>query len=43
MANVGYDFIWTETQHGQRHWRAAARGWRTCAHARRCRIGVGFE
>jgi 2-keto-3-deoxy-L-rhamnonate aldolase RhmA len=34
MANAGYDFIWTEMQHGQRDWQAAARMWRTCAHAR---------
>ncbi len=33
MANAGYDFIWTEMQHGQRDWQAAARMWRTCAHA----------
>jgi 2-keto-3-deoxy-L-rhamnonate aldolase RhmA len=34
MANAGYDFIWTEMQHGQRDWQAAARMWRTCAHAK---------
>ncbi len=34
MANAGYDFIWTEMQHGPRDWQAAARMWRTCAHAR---------
>ena len=34
MANAGYDFIWTEMQHGQRDWQAAARMWRTCAHGR---------
>ncbi len=30
MANAGYDFIWTEMQHDQRDWQAAARMWRTC-------------
>jgi 2-keto-3-deoxy-L-rhamnonate aldolase RhmA len=34
MANAGYDFIWTEMQHDQRDWSAAARMWRTCPHAR---------
>jgi 2-keto-3-deoxy-L-rhamnonate aldolase RhmA len=34
MANAGYDFIWTEMQHGQRDWQAAARMWRTCPHAK---------
>jgi 2-keto-3-deoxy-L-rhamnonate aldolase RhmA len=34
MANAGYDFIWTEMQHGQRDWDQAARMWRTCPHAR---------
>ena len=34
MANAGYDFIWTEMQHDQRDWQAAARMWRTCPHAR---------
>ncbi len=34
MANAGYDFIWTEMQHGQRDWQAAARMWRACAHAK---------
>lgn len=34
MANAGYDFIWTEMQHGQRDWEEAARMWRTCPHAR---------
>jgi 2-keto-3-deoxy-L-rhamnonate aldolase RhmA len=34
MANAGYDFIWTEMQHGQRDWQAAARMWRSCAHAK---------
>ena len=33
MANAGYDFIWTEMQHDQRDWQAAARMWRTCPHA----------
>ena len=30
MANAGYDYIWTEMQHDQRDWSAAARMWRTC-------------
>lgn len=34
MANAGYDFIWTEMQHDQRDWQAAARMWRTCPHAK---------
>jgi hypothetical protein len=34
MANAGYDFTWTEMQHDQRDWQAAARMWRTCPHAR---------
>ena len=34
MANAGYDFIWTEMQHGPRDWDQAARMWRTCPHAR---------
>jgi 2-keto-3-deoxy-L-rhamnonate aldolase RhmA len=34
MANAGYDFIWTEMQHGQRDWQAAARMWRACPHAK---------
>jgi hypothetical protein len=34
MANAGYDFIWTEMQHDQRDWQAAARLWRTCPHAK---------
>jgi 2-keto-3-deoxy-L-rhamnonate aldolase RhmA len=34
MANAGYDFIWTEMQHGQTDWNQAARMWRTCPHAR---------
>lgn len=33
MAEAGYDFIWTEMQHGQRDWDQAARMWRTCPHA----------
>jgi len=33
MANAGYDFIWTEMQHGQTDWNQAARMWRTCPHA----------
>jgi 2-keto-3-deoxy-L-rhamnonate aldolase RhmA len=34
MANAGYDFIWTEMQHGPRDWQAAARMWRACPHAK---------
>jgi 2-keto-3-deoxy-L-rhamnonate aldolase RhmA len=34
MANSGYDFIWTEMQHDNRDWSAAARLWRTCPHAK---------
>ncbi|MGE0813699.1 MAG: HpcH/HpaI aldolase/citrate lyase family protein [Vicinamibacterales bacterium] len=34
MANAGYDFIWTEMQHGQRDWDDAARMWRTCPQAK---------
>jgi 2-keto-3-deoxy-L-rhamnonate aldolase RhmA len=34
MANAGYDFIWTEMQHDQRDWQAAARMWRTCPTAK---------
>src|SRR5262245_1632278 len=34
MANAGYDFIWTEMQHDQRDWGAAARMWRTCPTAK---------
>jgi 2-keto-3-deoxy-L-rhamnonate aldolase RhmA len=34
MANAGYDFMWTEMQHDQRDWSAAARMWRTCPYAR---------
>jgi 2-keto-3-deoxy-L-rhamnonate aldolase RhmA len=34
MANAGYDFIWTEMQHDQRDWQAAARMWRTCPSAK---------
>jgi 2-keto-3-deoxy-L-rhamnonate aldolase RhmA len=34
MANAGYDFIWTEMQHGTRDWEAAARMWRTCPNAK---------
>jgi 2-keto-3-deoxy-L-rhamnonate aldolase RhmA len=34
MANAGYDFIWTEMQHDQRDWQAAARMWRTCPQAK---------
>src|SRR5258706_8708103 len=34
MANVGYDFIWTEMQHNDRDWEAVARMWRTCPNAK---------
>ena len=34
MANAGYDFIWTEMQHGQTDWQAVARMWRTCPFAK---------
>jgi 2-keto-3-deoxy-L-rhamnonate aldolase RhmA len=34
MADAGYDFIWTEMQHDQRDWQAAARMWRTCPNAK---------
>ena len=34
MANAGYDFVWTEMQHGQTDWNQVARMWRTCPHAR---------
>ena len=34
MANAGYDFIWTEMQHNDRDWEAAARIWRTCPNAK---------
>jgi 2-keto-3-deoxy-L-rhamnonate aldolase RhmA len=34
MANAGYDYIWTEMQHDQRDWNAAARMWRTCPNAK---------
>lgn len=34
MANAGYDFIWTEMQHGQTDWQAVARMWRTCPTAK---------
>ena len=34
MANAGYDFIWTEMQHGPRDWDEAARMWRTCPQAK---------
>ncbi|MSO30126.1 MAG: hypothetical protein EXQ48_04170 [Acidobacteria bacterium] len=33
MANAGYDYIWTEMQHNDRDWSAAARMWRACPHA----------
>jgi 2-keto-3-deoxy-L-rhamnonate aldolase RhmA len=32
-ATAGYDFIWTEMQHNDRDWGAAARMWRTCPNA----------
>lgn len=34
MANAGYDFIWTEMQHGPSDWSEVARMWRTCPHAK---------
>jgi len=34
MANAGYDFIWTEMQHGQTDWSEVARMWRACPHAK---------
>ena len=34
MANAGYDFIWTEMQHGQTDWQQVARMWRTCPQAK---------
>ncbi|HUQ89241.1 MAG TPA: aldolase/citrate lyase family protein [Vicinamibacterales bacterium] len=34
MANAGYDFIWTEMQHGQTDWQNVARMWRTCPQAK---------
>jgi 2-keto-3-deoxy-L-rhamnonate aldolase RhmA len=34
MADAGYDFIWTEMQHSERDWQAAARMWRACPHAK---------
>src|SRR5437764_9791749 len=34
MANAGYDFVWTEMQHNERDWSAAARMWRTCPNAK---------
>jgi hypothetical protein len=34
MAGAGYDFIWTEMQHGQTDWQAVARMWRTCPNAK---------
>jgi 2-keto-3-deoxy-L-rhamnonate aldolase RhmA len=34
MADAGYDFVWTEMQHNERDWQAAARMWRACPHAR---------
>jgi 2-keto-3-deoxy-L-rhamnonate aldolase RhmA len=34
MADAGYDFIWSEMQHGQRDWEELARMWRTCPHAK---------
>ena len=46
MANAGYDFIWTEMQHDQRDWAAAARMWRTCPHAKAvpgARVALGDE
>ena len=34
MANAGYDFIWTEMQHGSTDWQQVARMWRTCPQAK---------
>jgi len=34
MANAGYDFIWTEMQHGQTDWQQVARMLRTCPQAK---------
>jgi 2-keto-3-deoxy-L-rhamnonate aldolase RhmA len=34
MANAGYDFIWTEMQHGPSDWSEVARMWRTCPQAK---------
>jgi len=34
MANAGYDFIWTEMQHGSTDWQQVARMWRTCPNAK---------
>ncbi len=34
MADAGYDFIWTEMQHNERDWQAAARMWRACPQAK---------
>src|SRR5215203_2544559 len=34
MANAGYDFTWTEMQHGQTDWQQVARMWRTCPQAK---------
>jgi 2-keto-3-deoxy-L-rhamnonate aldolase RhmA len=34
MANAGYDFIWTEMQHGARDWENVAKMWQACPHAK---------
>ncbi|MCC7007652.1 MAG: hypothetical protein IT184_02440 [Acidobacteria bacterium] len=34
MANAGYDFIWTEMQHGPRDWQQAADMWHGCSRAK---------
>jgi 2-keto-3-deoxy-L-rhamnonate aldolase RhmA len=34
MANAGYDFIWTEIQHGPSTWESVWKAWRTCPHAK---------
>ena len=46
MADAGYDFIWTEMQHNERDWQAAARMWRACPHAKAVpgvRVAYGDE
>ncbi len=34
MANAGYDFIWTEMQHGAGTWHGVKNMWAACPHAR---------
>jgi 2-keto-3-deoxy-L-rhamnonate aldolase RhmA len=46
MADAGSDFIWTEMQHNERDWQAAARMWRACPHAKAVpgvRVAYGDE